>query len=251
MFGFFGWIFNTMFNFGTSVVTNVASAGLNFMGGLATFVMTPVFGIFAAAGVFAKGLFHAGAVAVKALGAIVKIVGNVVIKAIRATTRIMGAMVRRAGAMMIENHPVWEFILTRHFNWKRALVSQEDFDAEVKRLETEIGEDADGNGIPDAYDEAVLSPADDVLGIKYPSRLLVENDYIRLMPRARGALLSPVPRGSKGIVRETTLDTRGAWAWIKWNQFSRGEDRPAPLHRINQMDAHLLGHISRNSRATV
>lgn len=177
---------------------------------------------------------------IQAIGAVISTVVGAVKWAVDKYTRWSGNAA---------DHPAWYFIIFRHFDWKRALLGQEEHDEEVDRITSEL-EDSDANGIPDLYDLEVRTPEADFLGIKYPVAFLEENDYIRLMPRRLGALSSPVPPGSKGIVRDVWIDGTGAYARIKWNQYSKGEGRPAPLYTINQMDSHKLGHISRDYRVT-
>lgn len=186
-------------------------------------------------------------VVVSVVMAVVKVVVKVAVAAVKMVAR---AVLRRVTG--IRDNPLWDALIFRHIDWKRAMLGQEEQDKEVSKAEDEWGKDDNGDGIPDRYNDEVTSPAADFLHIKYPfsQRLLVENDYIRSSPRVRGALPSVVAPGAKGIVRSAFWDTQGAWAQVKWNIFSLGENRPSITHLVNQMDLHLLGHVNPSMRVT-
>jgi hypothetical protein len=170
------------------------------------------------------------------------------VRAIARRTSIYAGRLAYTG----NNQNFWEYFIFKNINWRRLLLHREEADAELERLNAELG-DEDENGIPDLYDGEVTSPSEDILGIKYPQTLLRENDYIRYLPRNVKNLAQdaqPVPPGAKGIVRSETVNNTGAYAWVKWNIYSMGEGRPAILHRANQMDLSLLGHVYDSYRVT-
>lgn len=144
-----------------------------------------------------------------------------------------------------------DWVLFKHFDWRRAILGQKELDDAVERLTEDLG-DADRNGIPDLYDQEVTDPSQDFLGIKYPQRLLRENDYVRFMPRAIGGSLLPQPvaMGGKGLVRSETVNNMGAYVWVKWNALNPRGAAQAPLWRVNQMDLFFLGHVHDSYRVT-
>jgi hypothetical protein len=185
------------------------------------------------------------------VSSIIQAVIRVVQIAIRAIARRMAIYAFR-GAYTGQHQAKWEFILFQHIDWKRALRSRRDAEAETQRL-LEESEDNNSNGIPDLYDQMVTSPAQDFLHIKYPQKNFRENDYVRYAPRnLKNLILDPQPvgLGAKGLVRSETINNQGAYAWVKWNAYSRGEGRPSPLYRVNQMDLHMLGHVHDSYRVT-
>jgi hypothetical protein len=146
----------------------------------------------------------------------------------------------------------WDYILFKHLSWKRLILNAEERDKEIDRLLTDL-EDSDYNGIPDLYDREITRPEDDFLHIKYPEKTFRENDYVRYLPRGLKNLIldpQPVSMGAKGLVRSETVNNQGAYAWVKWNRFSRGEGSPSILYRVNQMDLALMGHVHDSYRVT-
>src|SRR4051812_6307094 len=106
-------------------------------------------------------------VVVMTIAAVVKTIVSAVQQVIRQVTKRNGG--HSAG---------WDVFINQQIDWRRALTSQEDAEEERDRLANEL-DDNDGNGIPDLYDEQVPSPDLDFLPLKFPERLLIQNDYCR------------------------------------------------------------------------
>jgi hypothetical protein len=182
------------------------------------------------------GLFSMIFGAVKAVASVISAVVDAVVTAVKQLVR---QVTMRTGSYS----PMWDVFINKQINWRRALRSQEEADAERDRLAQEL-DDNDNNGIPDLYDSETTRPEDDFLHIKYPTIPLRENDYVRFMPRALGALPQPVLPGGKGLVRSETVNNIGQMVLVKWNALNPPGLLEAPLFEANAMDLYKLGHVS-------
>lgn len=170
-------------------------------------------------------------VVVMTIAAVVKTIVSAVQQVIRQVTKRSGGY--SAG---------WDVFINQQIDWRRALTSQEEAEAERDRLATEL-DDNDGNGIPDLYDAQVTTPDADFLHLKFPERLLIQNDYCRYLPRGIATLPQPVDIGSKGLVRSEGLTAQGQFVMIKWNALNPPGRLDAPLYECNSMDLFKIGHV--------
>lgn len=164
-------------------------------------------------------------------------IANIVRSVVNAAKTIFGKAANTAMRIHIQD-PVWQKVLTGHFDWYHALRGQKESDEETQKLIDGLG-DKDGNGIPDQYDRDANDPSRDPLHLKFPVMPLRQNDYVRYLPRQLGALGSAMAPGAKGIVRseEYTYGMGGGqYVIVKWNAGHIFE-------RVNAMDLFFLGHV--------
>lgn len=199
-------------------------------------------GIGAAAGAVFSGAMAVGGAVVGAIGAAVNVISSVIGAVVNVVRTLVSTVVRQISMRFGSYSPAWDLILFQRINFRRALLGQQQADAERDRIIRDL-DDNDHNGIPDLYDESVTTPGADFLHLKYPTTLLKEKDYVRYLPRRLGGIPQPVATGSKGLILSETVSNVGQIVGVKWNSLNPPGRVDAPLLACNAMDLWKIGHV--------